>query len=187
MGLGMQREREQIAVEHLKAGAADAVVAAIIGVSRRTVSNIRRRNGIDVLKHGKYKPRLGEPFDCSKCGRTVVADQGHVSHAKRICRDCKRESRNTEANRAYLSSRRKSHPEVIRESMRRWREKNPHKWQAEQQLNKAIRLGTVVRPKQCDHCKSFTRIEGHHFDYSRPLDVMWLCRKCHMAQHRKTA
>ena len=31
----------------------------------------------------------------------------------------------------------------------------------------------------CSKCGSTVKLERHHFDYSKPLDVVTLCRKCH--------
>jgi hypothetical protein len=50
--------------------------------------------------------------------------------------------------------------------------------------NKALRDGLLVRLAVCDQCGLRGRIEGHHHDYSKPLDVSWLCKTCHIAVHR---
>lgn len=47
---------------------------------------------------------------------------------------------------------------------------------------RAIKRGSLVRPKRCSSCRQTGRIEAHHDDYSRPLDIKWLCPVCH-AQH----
>jgi hypothetical protein len=50
-------------------------------------------------------------------------------------------------------------------------------------VNRAIRKGVLVRPSTCSRCGSMDRIEGHHEDYAKPLDVVWLCRLCHRRHH----
>lgn len=35
----------------------------------------------------------------------------------------------------------------------------------------------------CEVCGA-EKVEAHHLDYSKPLDVMWLCRKHHANLHR---
>lgn len=44
---------------------------------------------------------------------------------------------------------------------------------------KAIRAGLLVRPMVCTQCGNQGKIEAAHHDYSRPLDVRWLCKSCH--------
>lgn len=62
----------------------------------------------------------------------------------------------------------------------------PEKARARSLLSNAICDGDIIRPKECSQCLSdkFV-IEGHHYDYSKPYEVIWLCRTCHMKLHRK--
>jgi hypothetical protein len=55
--------------------------------------------------------------------------------------------------------------------------------QARLLLKIAIRSGKLV-PQPCEICGN-QKTDGHHTDYSKPLDVQWLCRKHHALVHRK--
>ena len=54
-------------------------------------------------------------------------------------------------------------------------------------VRKALRQGTLKRPKKCEHCGRSGKasdgrayIHAHHYKgYTRPLDVQWLCPLCH--------
>lgn len=43
------------------------------------------------------------------------------------------------------------------------------------------RRGELIA-QPCQHCGN-PKSEMHHADYSRPLDVIWVCRACHMRLH----
>jgi len=55
-------------------------------------------------------------------------------------------------------------------------------------VRNAIRKGLLHRPEVCEKCGNepkrrkdgISNIHGHHEDYNKPLDVQWLCAKCHM-------
>lgn len=49
----------------------------------------------------------------------------------------------------------------------------------------AIRDGRLVR-HPCEKCGDASA-EAHHDDYSKPLEVRWLCRKHHLEHHGKVA
>lgn len=49
----------------------------------------------------------------------------------------------------------------------------------------ALRYGLLVKGA-CNICGSYDRIEGHHDDHSRPLEVIWLCHTHHSSHHGKT-
>jgi hypothetical protein len=51
----------------------------------------------------------------------------------------------------------------------------------------AVRSGRLIKPSKCQNghaVESPTDLHGHHRDYSKPLEVEWLCRKCHGKKHR---
>lgn len=50
-------------------------------------------------------------------------------------------------------------------------------------VNKAVLDGDLVRPGHCSKCEKACKPDGHHPDYDKPLEVVWLCRKCHFAEH----
>ena len=62
------------------------------------------------------------------------------------------------------------------------KERYPEKIVARKITYLAIRKGTLVR-QPCEICDSDVDIAAHHDDYSKPLEVRWLCRKCHHKWH----
>lgn len=48
-------------------------------------------------------------------------------------------------------------------------------------LNNLIKSGKVIK-EECYFCGE-NKTEGHHHDYSKPLDVTWLCKRCHGKLH----
>ena len=65
----------------------------------------------------------------------------------------------------------------------RYRKKYPEKYIAHRLLNNAVRSGKLKR-MPCVVCGK-EKVEGHHEDYSKPLDVIWLCKKHHLEAHKK--
>lgn len=74
---------------------------------------------------------------------------------------------------------------AIKRCHTKWKERNPEKRAAHVALGNAIRRGDILKPEACQECGTKPkRIEGHHRDYRKPLDVVWLCRSCHVAEHK---
>lgn len=59
--------------------------------------------------------------------------------------------------------------------------REPYKMAARIALHQAIRSRKVVR-QPCSICGD-PKSHGHHSDYSKPLDVIWLCRSHHAEWH----
>ena len=47
----------------------------------------------------------------------------------------------------------------------------------------AVRSGKLIRPGSCSVCNKVCIPQGPHPDYSKPLEVVWLCHNCHVATH----
>lgn len=51
------------------------------------------------------------------------------------------------------------------------------------QVRNAIKQGKIAKAETCARCGKAGRLQAHHSDYSRPLDVEWLCTRCHAFLH----
>lgn len=60
----------------------------------------------------------------------------------------------------------------------RGRLRHPDRAKARSAVNNAVRDGRLARGP-CAHCGTTEKVQAHHHDYSRPLDVTWACFKCH--------
>jgi len=55
-------------------------------------------------------------------------------------------------------------------------------------VKRALASGALVRPGSCSWCGSQRGpVHGHHEDYGRALDVIWLCNRCHKLRHTSLA
>ncbi len=61
------------------------------------------------------------------------------------------------------------------------------KIKVQNELNCAVKNGEIQRPKKCQICglEFDYPLDGHHEDYSKPLDVIWLCKFCHKRIHQQ--
>ena len=69
-------------------------------------------------------------------------------------------------------------------SAKKWMERHPDRKKASEKVNNAVRDGRIEK-LPCLVCGSHD-VDGHHPDYSRPLDVVWLCRSHHFETHQMT-
>jgi len=66
-----------------------------------------------------------------------------------------------------------------------WRKRNPEKTSAKNIIDQRIHRGTMDKPRQCPVCGLGGQIDGHHRDYSKPLEVFWCCQQCHRIIHKQ--
>ena len=64
------------------------------------------------------------------------------------------------------------------------KERYPERIKAREMVHNAVKSGRLGVSTLCDDCGEVAlSIEAHHEDYSQPLKVVWLCKKCHRSRH----
>jgi hypothetical protein len=130
---------------------------------------------------------------CRRCGADREISEFYT-HAKmhdghlNICKPCivqsVKEHRATHANSISEYEAKRSQTEGRKQdqaaALKRHREKNPERYKARNAVSNAIRDGKISRGS-CVHCGTDKRVEAHHADYSKPLEVTWVCFWCHRA------
>jgi hypothetical protein len=57
------------------------------------------------------------------------------------------------------------------------------KREVHRKYGKALRDGVLIRPNHCEECGKECKPDGHHDDYNKPFEVVWLCGSCHRRKH----
>ena len=94
---------------------------------------------------------------------------------------------NPERAAAIMRRYRFTHPAQDAARKRRWIEQNREKKRAHRTVAKAVAAGRLVAPSTCPMCGADGKIEGHHLDYQKRLEVVWLCVRCHKKRHAAEA
>ena len=134
---------------------------------------------------------LGCPMKtCFKCEKTKPLTEfyKHPQMADGRVNKCK------ECNKKDVRENRKNKVEYYREYDKRrgnrqtkeyrdwYRATYPRKCSARTAVGNAVRDGYLF-PQPCEECGNVDNIHAHHDDYSKQLDVRWLCAACHKAWH----
>ena len=121
---------------------------------------------------------------CRKCGYEKPATEEFFRHETRA-RDPQLRAQCRRCDVDDQLRRIAAHPGMKAEGDTKYRCDHPDRHQARVLLHSAVRNGTMSRPSRCERCGLDHQIHGHHEDYTRPLDVKWLCSSCHVAHHRQ--
>ncbi len=123
---------------------------------------------------------------CVTCN--TEKDSEGFYHGRRTCKECvcrsvRTRARTNPAVQEYDRARAKApaRKQHIRNVTKRWREENPVAYKAQTAVSNAVRDRRLFK-EPCTICGD-TTVHAHHKDYSKPLDVVWLCAKCHHRLH----
>lgn len=164
-------------------------------------STMRRRRRTRMMKSLLTEAhRLGSLWAmkkkaCFKCGNVLALSEfykhprmgdGHLGKCKACTKKdvsanyAKRRKQYSEYDRQrYKDPARRA---KLAEYTNRRRKLNPVKAKAWRQVHYALRTGKLRR-LPCSSCGSKKNVQAHHEDYSKPLDVVWLCFVCHREHH----
>jgi hypothetical protein len=130
---------------------------------------------------------------CFKCGEIkFLADfyahkkmaDGHLGKCKDCTKSDVRQHRaENDSVREYDRERSKTPARRAHVAMvsKKWRLENPQGYKAHTALGNAVRDKKIIR-MPCEVCGN-KRSHAHHDDYSKPLEVSWLCALHHHRLH----
>jgi hypothetical protein len=117
--------------------------------------------------YGRQVRKDGRVGECKECTKARVRRRSLLND----------DVRTYERKRSKTPDRR----EHIAKTAREWNAKHPEAYKAHYLVTNAVRDGRLQR-LPCLFCGA-EKVHGHHRDYSKPLDVIWLCPKCHHRLH----
>lgn len=124
---------------------------------------------------------------CASCGSEITVTETMCRQGQYVCGPCLSARavdyarRNREKKRVWNNAYHARISDQRSERTRAYRDRHPEKRVAHQAVQTAIRNGTLTA-QPCSACGA-PKTHAHHDDYSKPLDVLWLCHGHHMERH----
>jgi len=122
---------------------------------------------------------------CTKCNeekslKTAFWKRKNGSRFYTHCKMCKRIA-SREGDKAYQKRKRAADPKKKIKETREYERKHPEILSAYRKVNAAIFSGKLKK-QPCVKC-GIEPAHAHHEDYSKPLEVIWLCPSDHKKRH----
>ena len=121
---------------------------------------------------------------CKSCVKDRIKKHREANHERLLAYDKQRSDlpHRVQARREYAKT--EAGRTAKKRAMAAYNKRYPMKYAAHLIFGNAVRDGKVARSDKCSVCGSTNKIEGHHDDYTKPLEVRWLCEPCHKEWHR---
>lgn len=139
----------------------------------------------NISEYYSHKQMLdGHLNKCKECAKSESNKnrQGKKEYYQKYDRDRKHEPSRIETRNRYISSDKGK--EKVKCAHQKYISKFPGKRKAHILIANRIRDGSIKRPIRCENCLMECHPQAHHCDYTKPLDVMWLCQPCHVEWHK---
>ena len=122
---------------------------------------------------------------CSNCKdyfrlNKFPLDKGKHDGRSCYCAKCHRELRRGYYKRDKLAGKTKR---SNTKNAKRYAKRHPKKVWVHRFTRCAVKLN-IIKRQPCLVCFN-PKSEAHHWNYDKPLDVIWLCRQHHFILHRK--
>lgn len=121
---------------------------------------------------------------CKECVKSAVRlhrDQ-NIDQIREYDRQRGSKPHRVEARREYIQT--EAGKLARKKAAVAYKKRHPMAYASHVITRNAIRDGRLTQASKCSVCNSTEKIEGHHDDYTKPLEVRWLCEKCHKEWHR---
>lgn len=126
---------------------------------------------------------------CTKCKQTKQLTDFYVgvAYCKVCSRAISREWRrlNKDKKQAQNKDWKQKHKQQRAEYRKQYRKDNRLKCNAHSLVWNHINTGKLFKPDFCYLCGDKCEPQAHHEDYSKPLEILWLCPTCHANRHKK--
>lgn len=111
---------------------------------------------------------------CKKCGKEFRADRNRTIYCGLPCFYLNRLSGEKSANWKGGKG--------FAQRKREYRKKFPLKETAHQAVKYGLKTGRIKK-SPCADCGN-KKVEAHHNDYTKPLEIVWYCRRHHVVAHK---